>query len=99
MVAKIKYSGGHFLCVKTAFALRILSHLKVRLNRYSWGAGKVGSEYSSWFCMQIGLKMEAGDCPTLNMNAKENHLLRMYCIDRPRVPESNVLCIFHSLYD
>ncbi len=25
--------------------------------------------------------------------------LRMYCIDRPRVPESNVLCIFHSLYD
>ncbi len=25
--------------------------------------------------MQIGLKMEAGDCPTLNMNAKENYLL------------------------
>ncbi len=47
---------------------------KVCLNRYSWGAGKVGSEYSSWF-MQIGLKMEAGDCPTLNMNAMENYLL------------------------
>ncbi len=52
--------------------------LKVCLNRYSWGAGKVGSEYSSWFirleciCMQIGLKMEAGDCPTLNMNAMKN---------------------------
>ncbi len=26
-------------------------------------------------CMQIGLKMEAGDCPTLNMNAMENDLL------------------------
>ncbi len=26
-------------------------------------------------CMQIGLKMEAGDCPTLNMNAMENYLL------------------------
>ncbi len=25
--------------------------------------------------------------------------IRMYCIDRPRVPETNVLCIFHSLYD
>ncbi len=25
--------------------------------------------------MQMGLKMEAGDCPTLNMNAKENYLL------------------------
>ena len=25
--------------------------------------------------MQIGLKMEAGDCPTLNMNAMENYLL------------------------
>ena len=25
--------------------------------------------------------------------------LRMYCIDRPRMPESNVLHIFHSLYD
>ncbi len=24
-------------------------YLKVCLNRYSWGAGKVGSEYSSWF--------------------------------------------------
>ncbi len=23
--------------------------IKVCLNRYSWGAGKVGSEYSSWF--------------------------------------------------
>ncbi len=53
--------------------------IKVCLNRYSWGAGKVGSEYSSWFirlvCMQIGLKMEAGDCPTLNMNAMEDYLL------------------------
>ncbi len=61
--------------------------IKVCLNRYSWGAGKVGSEYSSWFirlesiscpvqiCMQIGLKMEAGDCPKLNMNAMENYLL------------------------
>ncbi len=61
---------------------------KVCLNRYSWGAGKVGSEYSSWFIrleciswrfltmsMQIELKMEAGDCPTLNMNAMENDLL------------------------
>ncbi len=26
-------------------------------------------------CIQIGLKMEAGDCPTLNMNAMENYLL------------------------
>ncbi len=25
--------------------------------------------------MQIELKMEAGDCPTLNMNAMENYLL------------------------
>ncbi len=25
--------------------------------------------------MQIGLKMEARDCPTLNMNAMENYLL------------------------
>ncbi len=25
--------------------------------------------------MQIELKMEARDCPTLNMNAKENYLL------------------------
>ncbi len=25
--------------------------------------------------MQIGLKMEAGDCPTLNMNTIENYLL------------------------
>ncbi len=25
--------------------------------------------------------------------------LRMYCIDRPRVPESNVPCLFQSLYD
>ena len=25
--------------------------------------------------MQIGLKMEAGDCPTLNMNAMEIYLL------------------------
>ncbi len=51
--------------------------LKVCLNRYSWGAGKVGSEYSSWFIRLecIRLKMEAGDCPTLNMNAKENYLL------------------------
>ncbi len=59
--------------------------VKVCLNRYSWGAGKVCSEYSSWFIwleciswrflMQIGLKMEAGDCPTLNMNAMENYLL------------------------
>ncbi len=23
--------------------------IKVCLNRYSWGAGKLGSEYSSWF--------------------------------------------------
>ncbi len=28
---------------------RIGGGLKVCLNRYSWGAGKVGSEYSSWF--------------------------------------------------
>ncbi len=26
-------------------------------------------------CMQIRQKMEAGDCPTLNMNAMENYLL------------------------
>ncbi len=26
-------------------------------------------------CMQIGLNMEAGDGPTLNMNAMENYLL------------------------
>ncbi len=24
------------------------------------------------FCMQIGLKMKAGDCPPLNMNAMHN---------------------------
>ncbi len=37
----------------------------------SWGAGKTGSEYSSWLIrlerMQIGLKMEAGDCPPLSV--------------------------------
>ena len=27
------------------------------------------------YTMQIGLKLEAGDCPTLNMNAMENYLL------------------------
>ncbi len=92
--------------------------LKVWLNRYSWGAGKLGFEYCSWFtrlwcftvnpntrwsqfqanisrmvgwmtgsyrdicmkvtpqsiwiycsCVQIGLKLEAGDCPPLNINA------------------------------
>ncbi len=46
---------------------------KVWLNRYNWGAGKQGSEYVSWFrqleCIQIGLKMEARDCPPLNINA------------------------------
>ncbi len=26
-------------------------------------------------CTQIGLKMEAGDCPSLNMNAMHNYLL------------------------
>ncbi len=45
------------------------------------GAGKLGSEYSSFppasgvegiICMEIGLKMEAGDCPLLNMNAMRN---------------------------
>ncbi len=54
-------------------------HLKVCYNRYSWGAGKQGSEYTSilWFrqlkCIKsisrIGLKMEAGNCPLLNINA------------------------------
>ncbi len=44
--------------------------VKVWINRYSWGAGKVGSEYSSWF-----IRLEAGDCPTLNINAMENYLL------------------------
>ncbi len=57
-----------------------VSVLKVCYNRYSWGAGKQGSEYISWFrrleCIsrmqifvQIGLKMEAGICPPLNINA------------------------------
>ncbi len=77
-------------------------------HKYSWGAGKVRSEYSTWFrqlqciswkfltmsrlskslyhvrsckrcpvqiCVQIGLKMEAGSCPPLNMNAMHNYLL------------------------
>ncbi len=34
--------------------------------------------------MQIGLKMEAGDCPTLNMNAKENYLLSHSLMPEPR---------------
>ena len=61
--------------------LRNSKVIKVCLNRYSWGAGKVGSEHSSWFirleciCMQTRLKMKAGDWPTLNMNAIENYML------------------------
>ncbi len=62
----------------------LLCYFKVWLNRYSWGAGKQGSGYVSWFrrleCIgrrfltmqffvQIGLKMEPGDCPPLNINA------------------------------
>ncbi len=33
------------------------------------------------------------------MNTIPTFGLGMYCIDRHRVPESNVLCIFHHLYD
>ena len=34
---------------------------------------------------------------TLTGRAPHQLTLRMYCIDRHRVPESNVLCISHSL--
>ena len=32
--------------------------------------------------MQIGLKTEAGDCPTSNMNAMENYLLSQTLTDK-----------------
>ncbi len=32
--------------------------------------------------MQIGQKMEAGDCPTSNMNAMENYLLSQTLTDK-----------------
>ncbi len=55
-----------------------MKDIKVCLNRHSWCAGKLGTEYSSWFirleciCMQIELKKEAGDCLPLNRNAMQN---------------------------
>ncbi len=68
------------ICCSLVFGI-FINHFTaehLRYVRYSWGAGKIGSEDSSWFrrlecpvqiCVQIGLKMEAGDCPQLNMNA------------------------------
>ncbi len=41
--------------------------LKVCLNRYSWGAGKVGSEYSSWF-----IRLERMSCANLYANRTKN---------------------------
>ena len=71
--------------------------IKVWLNRYRWSAGKPGSEHIWWFrriecidrrflvqsSVQIGLKMEAGYCPSLNMNAmwviSVKSYLKMHC--------------------
>ena len=41
--------------------------IKVWLNRYSWGAGKVGSEYSSWF---IWLECISWRCLTMSRLSK-----------------------------
>ncbi len=66
---------------------------KVCYNRYSWVAGKQGSEYISWFrrleCIsrrfltmqifvQIRLKMEAGDWLPLNINAMRAISVKSY---------------------
>ena len=53
----------------------LVDHLKACLNRYSWSARKLGSEDSSWFRRLECIKMEAGDCLPLNMNAMRNYLL------------------------
>ncbi len=37
--------------------------------------------------------------PNHKKTTADRNVLRMYCIDVPRVPEINVLCIFHTLYD
>ncbi len=54
--------------------------IKVWLNRYSWAAGKQGSGYVSWFrrFVQIRLKIEAGDCPPLNINATRATSVKSY---------------------
>ncbi len=38
-----------FVIISTLARSYIPTLLKVWLNRYSWGAGKLGSQYSSWF--------------------------------------------------
>ncbi len=46
--------------------------------------------------MQIGLKMEAGDCLTLNMNAKVNYLLShsLKTVDRKQNSTTNLVAYF-----
>ncbi len=41
--------------------------------------------------MQIGLKVEAGDCPTLNMNAMEIYLLSQSLTDSAHLEPASVL--------
>ncbi len=38
-----------YFCLKRSLLIHRNVNIKVCLNRYSWGSGKVGSEYSSWF--------------------------------------------------
>ena len=77
---------------------------KVWLNRYSWGAGKQGSGYISWFrrleCIstmldfvQIGLKMEAGDCPPLNINAMSAISVKSYLKILHSTSNNNLCCL------
>ena len=47
--------------------LRGTELIKVCLNRYSWGAGKEGSEYSSWF-----IQLECMSCANLYANQTKN---------------------------
>ncbi len=43
------HEGGEQLSVKLELYMFHFLVLVLPVNRYSWDAGKVGSEYSSWF--------------------------------------------------
>ncbi len=93
MPVVIKKDHGQMLIKSTQHSLAS-SILALKLN-VATTRGKIA--------MLVKAANEIQEC----MNSPWKHLkpgpyrvmLRMYCIDRPRVPLSNDPCIFHSLYD
>ncbi len=69
--------------------------VKVCLNRYSWGAGKLGSEYCSWFMCNISvntvlkrhcLKQDSLDQCPMSINTNQNSNFQL-CPNTPPHPE------------